>query len=64
MTAGRVSTAGLDAGERRLAARALLASPILTAARQPAELDLVRRHAGRTGARTHPPGLGGARFLV
>jgi uncharacterized protein (TIGR02678 family) len=45
MTARRVSTAGLDAGERRLAARSLLASPILTAARQPAELDLVRRHA-------------------
>jgi len=45
MTAPRVSTAGLDAGERRVAARHLLASPILTAARQPAELDLVRRHA-------------------
>lgn len=45
MTVQRVSTAGLDAGERRLAARSLLASPILTAARQPAELDLVRRHA-------------------
>jgi hypothetical protein len=45
MTARRVSTVGLDAGERRLAARSLLASPILTAARQPAELDLVRRHA-------------------
>ena len=45
MTARRVSTAGLDAGERRAAARSLLASPILTAARQPAELDLVRRHA-------------------
>lgn len=41
----RVSTAGLDAGERRIAARHLLASPILTATRQPAELDLVRRHA-------------------
>jgi uncharacterized protein (TIGR02678 family) len=41
----RVSTAGLDAGERRIAARYLLAAPILTAARQPAELDLVRRHA-------------------
>lgn len=41
----RVSTAGLDAGERRIAARHLLASPLLTAARQPAELDLVRRHA-------------------
>jgi uncharacterized protein (TIGR02678 family) len=35
----------LDAGERRTAARHLLAQPILTAARQPAELDLVRRHA-------------------
>lgn len=42
---GRVSTSGLDAGERRLAARSLLASPILTATRQPAELDLIRRHA-------------------
>jgi uncharacterized protein (TIGR02678 family) len=40
-----VSTAGLDAGERRIAARHLLAAPILTAARQPAELELVRRHA-------------------
>ena len=45
MTGRRVSTPGLDAGERRLAARSLLASPILTATRQPAELDLVRRHA-------------------
>src|SRR5579863_3726925 len=45
MNRPRVATAGLDAGERRLAARSLLASPILTAARQPAELDLVRRHA-------------------
>jgi uncharacterized protein (TIGR02678 family) len=45
MTTPRVSTAGLDAGERRIAARHLLASPILTATRQPAELDLVRRHA-------------------
>lgn len=45
MTGLRVSTPGLDAGERRLAARSLLASPILTATRQPAELDLVRRHA-------------------
>ncbi len=43
--APRVSTAGLDAGERRIAARHLLSPPILTAARQPAELDLVRRHA-------------------
>lgn len=40
-----MSTAGLDAGERRTAARHLLATPILTSARQPAELDLVRRHA-------------------
>jgi hypothetical protein len=40
-----LSTAGLDAGERRSAVRHLLAHPILTAARQPAELDLVRRHA-------------------
>ncbi|HEY0718360.1 MAG TPA: DUF2398 family protein, partial [Streptosporangiaceae bacterium] len=45
MTSPLVSTAGLDAGERRIAARHLLSSPILTAARQPAELDLVRRHA-------------------
>ena len=30
MTAPRVSTAGLDAGERRIAARHLLATPILT----------------------------------
>ena len=45
MTTPRASTAGLDAGERRIAARHLLSSPILTAARQPAELDLVRRHA-------------------
>ncbi len=45
MTAARVSTAGLDAGERRIAARHLLSSPILTVTRQPAELDLVRRHA-------------------
>jgi uncharacterized protein (TIGR02678 family) len=45
MTGRRVSTSGLDAGERRLAARSLLASPILTATRQPAELDLVRQHA-------------------
>ena len=40
-----VATAGLDAGERRIAARHLLSSPILTAARQPGKLDLVRRHA-------------------
>jgi hypothetical protein len=40
-----VSPAGLDAGERRIAARHLLVSPILTATRQPGELDLVRRHA-------------------
>jgi uncharacterized protein (TIGR02678 family) len=45
MTSPRVSTAGIDAGERRIAARHLLASPILTAAHQPAELDLVRHHA-------------------
>jgi uncharacterized protein (TIGR02678 family) len=41
----RVSTAGIDAGQRRIAARHLLTSPVLTAARNPAELDLVRRHA-------------------
>jgi uncharacterized protein (TIGR02678 family) len=45
MSPPHVSTAGLDAGERRIAARHLLAAPILTAMRQPAELDLVRRHA-------------------
>ena len=45
MTGPRVSTVGLDAGERRIATRYLLSSPILTAARRPAELDLVRRHA-------------------
>lgn len=45
MTTPRVSTAGIDAGQRRIAARHLLASPILTAVRNPAELDLVRRHA-------------------
>ncbi len=45
MTMPRVSTAGIDAGQRRIAARHLLASPILTAARNPAELDLVRHHA-------------------
>lgn len=39
-----VATAGLDAGERRIAARHLLSFPILTAARHPGELDLVRRH--------------------
>jgi uncharacterized protein (TIGR02678 family) len=45
MTGPRVSTAGLDAGERQIAARHLLAAPMLTVARQPAELNLVRRHA-------------------
>jgi uncharacterized protein (TIGR02678 family) len=45
MSSPPVSTAGLDAGERRIAARHLLISPILTALRQPVELDLVRRHA-------------------
>ena len=45
MSPPHVSTAGLDAGERRIAARHLLISPILTALRQPVELDLVRRHA-------------------
>jgi uncharacterized protein (TIGR02678 family) len=45
MTTPRVSTAGMDAGQRRIAARHLLASPILTATHHPAELDLVRRHA-------------------
>jgi uncharacterized protein (TIGR02678 family) len=45
VTMPQVSTAGMDAGQRRLAARHLLASPILTASRNPAELELVRRHA-------------------
>ena len=45
MTMPHVATAGMDAGQRRLAARYLLASSILTAARDPAELELVRRHA-------------------
>ena len=45
MSTSRVSTAGIDAGQRRIAARHLLGSPILTAARNPAELDLVRHHA-------------------
>lgn len=45
MTTPQVSTAGMDAGQRRLAARQLLASPILTASRNPAELELIRRHA-------------------
>lgn len=40
-----IATAGLDAGERRIAARHLMSSPILSAARQPGELELVRRHA-------------------
>ena len=44
MIARQVSTAGMDAGQRRIAARHLLASPILTASRNPAELELVRRH--------------------
>jgi uncharacterized protein (TIGR02678 family) len=35
----------MDAGQRRIAARHLLASPIVTATHHPAELDLVRRHA-------------------
>lgn len=39
------STIGMDVGERRTAARHLLAQPVLTAARHPTELDLVRRHA-------------------
>ena len=47
MTTPQVSTAGMDAGQRRIAARHLLASPILTAVRNPAELELVRRHAPR-----------------
>lgn len=45
MTRPQVSTAGMDAGQRRIAARHLISSPILTASRNPAELELVRRHA-------------------
>jgi uncharacterized protein (TIGR02678 family) len=45
LTRPRAATAGLDAGDRRAAARHLLSSPVLTAARQPAELELVRRNA-------------------
>jgi uncharacterized protein (TIGR02678 family) len=45
VTVSQVSTAGMDAGQRRLAARHLLVSPILTASRNPAEMELVRRHA-------------------
>jgi len=45
VTTPQVSTASMDAGQRRLAARHLLACPILTASQKPAELDLVRRHA-------------------
>jgi len=45
VTTSPVATAGMDAGQRRLAARHLLAAPILTASRNPAELELVRRHA-------------------
>ncbi|MGC5011993.1 TIGR02678 family protein [Streptosporangium sp. DT93] len=35
-----------DADERRVAARALLADPVLTAHRHPGQLALVRKHAG------------------
>jgi len=45
VTMPQVSTAGMDVGQRRLAARHLLTSPILTVSRNPAELELVRRHA-------------------
>lgn len=45
MSAARVSTLDQDTGERRVAARHLLTAPILTATRQPTELDLVRHHA-------------------
>lgn len=40
-----MTTAAHDADERRMAARALLATPILTASRHSEELALVRRHA-------------------
>ncbi|MFE5731621.1 TIGR02678 family protein [Streptomyces sp. NPDC056528] len=43
--ASRGTTAQHEAAERQLAARTLLAQPILTAHRQPAELALVRRHS-------------------
>ncbi|MFF2618991.1 TIGR02678 family protein [Kitasatospora sp. NPDC058046] len=44
------STSAHEAAERRQAARALLASPLLTAQRQPRELALVHRHhAALTG---------------
>ncbi|MGW4177074.1 TIGR02678 family protein [Streptomyces rubiginosohelvolus] len=39
------STAQHEAAERRLAARTLLAAPLLTSHRQPDELALVRRHS-------------------
>ncbi|MFD9863409.1 TIGR02678 family protein [Streptomyces alboflavus] len=39
------STAQHEAAERRLAARALLACPVLTSHRQPDELAVVRRHS-------------------
>jgi len=42
--AGPSSTAAHDATERQQAARALLLTPLLTAARQPEHLALVRRH--------------------
>ncbi|MFJ2651884.1 TIGR02678 family protein [Streptomyces sp. NPDC087420] len=42
---GSASTASHDALERRAAAQALLASPVLTVHRHPADLALVRRHS-------------------
>ncbi|GAA2285104.1 hypothetical protein GCM10010149_33560 [Nonomuraea roseoviolacea subsp. roseoviolacea] len=41
-----MTTAAHDADERRVAARALLANPVLTAHRHGEQLILVRRHAG------------------
>lgn len=44
MTAA-VTTSAHDAAERRIAARALLLTPVLTTAQQPETMRLVRRHA-------------------
>lgn len=45
MSTASVHTASHEAFERQQAARALLATPIITAARQPELLHLIRRHA-------------------
>ncbi|MPQ96457.1 TIGR02678 family protein [Modestobacter sp. I12A-02628] len=49
MSRSAVTTSDHDAAERRTAARALLATPVLTTARHPETMRLVRRHA--TGLR-------------